>query len=179
MGQRLGRAVARLVGGLAVSVLALAPLGCAPAGDGGLADEGVDEGASESDVLDARGLGARFNASRSAITFAVHASRATRVELWIYAEPFGADEVAHFPMTKDASGRWSLRKTVASLRSAGAGATIYYGYRAWGPNWPYDRRVDEGLERPASSATSTPRATASTRTSCSPTRTRASSPTIR
>jgi glycogen operon protein len=77
----------------------------------------------------------------------VFSSRASRLELWLYAEPFGAPEVARIPMTRDAD-RW-VASVPASGRAAHglAGRTVYYGYRAWGPNWPF-----EAAWRPGSTA---------------------------
>ncbi|UUZ50795.1 hypothetical protein LP420_14700 [Massilia sp. B-10] len=33
---------------------------------------------------------------------------------------------------------WSLSLSASTLSSKGITGTIYYGYRAWGPNWPYN-----------------------------------------
>jgi isoamylase len=35
-------------------------------------------------------------------------------------------------------GVWSVTLPTATLSSLGLTGTIYYGYRAWGPNWPYN-----------------------------------------
>ncbi|MGB7846440.1 MAG: alpha-amylase family glycosyl hydrolase, partial [Candidatus Acidiferrum sp.] len=90
--------------------------------------------------IDRLGLGARFDASGSQLRFRVYASRATRIELYLYAQPTGADEVARIPLDRDdATSVWSttlpLTRIRQEFRIAGG---IYYGYRAWGPNWPYD-----------------------------------------
>lgn len=51
--------------------------------------------------IDRLKLGARFSEDRSQVTFRVFSSRATRIELYLYARPFGANDVAHIPLDKD------------------------------------------------------------------------------
>lgn len=89
-------------------------------------------------AIDAQRLGAKYDSTRSNITFRVYSSRATRIEVWIYKTPLGAQEVARYVLTKDSSQVWSKTVSVATLRdSYGISGTVYYGYRAWGPNWTY------------------------------------------
>lgn len=83
--------------------------------------------------MDQRFLGARL--TDAGAIFRVSAPRATRVELWIYAAPLDAAPVLQVAMTADAAGIYSA--IVASQALNGL-ATIYYGLRAWGPNWTYD-----------------------------------------
>jgi isoamylase len=89
-------------------------------------------------AIDAQRLGARYDATNSNITFRVYSSRATRIELYLYAVAYDAPEVARHPLTKDADNVWSVTVPVADLRAAGIDGPVFYGYRAWGPNWPYD-----------------------------------------
>src|SRR5262249_34903522 len=80
-----------------------------------------------------------FDTSGTQVTFRVYSSRANRIELYVYAAPTGSDEVTHVALDRDAGT--SVRSTtvpVSQIRSAGIPGTIYYGYRAWGPNWPFD-----------------------------------------
>src|SRR5262249_12156578 len=39
---------------------------------------------------------------------------------------------------------WSKTVSVATLQSSGLTGTIYYGYRAWGPNWAWDPSWTKG-----------------------------------
>jgi glycogen operon protein len=90
-------------------------------------------------------LGASFDDVGTQVTFRVFSSRATRVEVWVYHQPFGKPEKAKFEMTADpATNIWSKTVPVADLSAAGVGATIYYGYRVWGPNWPFDAAWTKG-----------------------------------
>ena len=84
-------------------------------------------------------LGARYDATSANINFKVYSSRATRIEVWIYKTPAGAQEVVKYVMTKDAVTKvWSKTASVTTLKNSyGVTGTVYYGYRAWGPNWPY------------------------------------------
>jgi isoamylase len=75
-------------------------------------------------------LGARFLPGNSEVEFRVNAPVATRVELWIYSVAMDAAPVLRQPMNRQADGSFT-----ATVATAGA---IYYGYRAWGPNWVYD-----------------------------------------
>ena len=81
-------------------------------------------------------LGARYLESSSEVGFRVNAPVATRVELWIYAAPMAPDHVLRQEMVRQADG--SFTATVANS------GVIYYGYRAWGPNWLFDNAWTPG-----------------------------------
>ena len=90
-------------------------------------------------------LGARMDDSSMHLTFRVFSSRATRVEAWLYDQPFGADEKAHFALVVDPTTKfWAVTLPVSSLHAAGIGSTIYYGYRMWGPNWTFASSWNKG-----------------------------------
>jgi isoamylase len=95
-------------------------------------------------AINASGLGAAYNAGQTAITFNVYSSRATRIELWLYASASGSPEKLKVTLTKGSGGLWSASVTTAALASAGIGGTVYYGYRAWGPNWTYNASWTKG-----------------------------------
>ncbi|MGE4073184.1 MAG: glycogen-debranching protein [Lysobacterales bacterium] len=90
-------------------------------------------------AINTHNLGARYDASQANISFRVYSSRATRIEVWLYKTPSGAQEVVRYVLTKDAATQvWSKTASVATLRNSyGLTGTVYYGYRAWGPNWTY------------------------------------------
>src|SRR5947207_6321495 len=87
-------------------------------------------------AIDANTLGARLSGGN--VAFRVYSSAATRMAVYVYAAPAGAQESASFVLSKDSASVWSATVSVAALQSAGVTGTIYYGYRAWGPNWPFD-----------------------------------------
>jgi glycogen operon protein len=95
-------------------------------------------------AIDAQRLGARYNATNSNIIFRVYSSRATRIELDLYAAAYGAPEVANYVLTKDARDVWSVTVSVSDLHAVGITGAVFYGYRAWGPNWPYNSSWAKG-----------------------------------
>jgi glycogen operon protein len=87
-------------------------------------------------AIDAQSLGGRFSGSN--VVFRVYSAAATRITVSVYAAPTGEQERASFTLTRDAASVWSTTVSVATLQGVGITGTIYYGYRAWGPNWPFD-----------------------------------------
>jgi glycogen operon protein len=81
-----------------------------------------------------------------AVTFRVYSVDATRIEVDLFAAPAGADEVARIAMSEDSgTSVWSVSVPLKTVRSQyGINSTIYYGYRAWGPNWPFDPAWTKG-----------------------------------
>ena len=89
-------------------------------------------------AINAQNLGAKYDATQSNITFRVFSSRATRIEVAIYKTASGAQSVVNYVLVKDAANVWSKTASVATLKNSyGVTGAVYYGYRAWGPNWPY------------------------------------------
>jgi isoamylase len=97
-------------------------------------------------AVNAYDLGAKYDATRSNIAFKVYSSRATRIEVWIYKTASGAQERVRYVMTRDSTTDiWSRTVSVSTLEdSYGITGTVYYGYRAWGPNWPYSSSWTKG-----------------------------------
>lgn len=83
-------------------------------------------------------LGSRFVSGSSAAAFSVLAPSALRVELWIYAAAVGTAPILRQAMTAQGGGMFAFTVQMAALQAAGLKTTIYYGYRAWGPNWTFD-----------------------------------------
>ena len=88
-------------------------------------------------AINASQLGASYDGTKANVAFKVYSGRATRIELFVYSSATGSAEKARYPMTLGTGGVWSLSLPVTTLNSIGITGTIYYGYRAWGPNWPY------------------------------------------
>ncbi len=66
------------------------------------------------------------------VQFAVFSQHATRLEVWIFANPGDQSPSSTHVMTKtDPVGH------VWTVTVSGAGAGTLYGLRAWGPNWTY------------------------------------------
>ncbi len=82
-------------------------------------------------------LGGRYDARKTEVTFRVRSDRATRMEVWIYKAAMNEPEILRQELVNDGTGRWSTTVSVATLRQRGLTGAIFYGYRAWGPNWTY------------------------------------------
>ena len=88
-------------------------------------------------------LGAAYDATKANVTFKVYSSKATRIELYLYSTATGSAEKARYVLT-NTGGIWSATIPTSTLSSQGLGGTLYYGYRAWGPNWPYNASWTKG-----------------------------------
>jgi isoamylase len=66
--------------------------------------------------------------------------------VWIYKNASGFQEKVNYVMVKDAATNiWSKTASVATLQNTyGITGTVYYGYRAWGPNWTYNASWTKG-----------------------------------
>lgn len=89
-------------------------------------------------------LGASYNAQKTQITFRVYSANATYMVLYLYSAGYGVQESASYPLSNVGSGVWQVVVPVSSIQSAGITGTVYYGYRAWGPNWPYNSGWTKG-----------------------------------
>ncbi len=96
-------------------------------------------------AINTHNLGAKLDATQANITFRVYSSRATRIEVWLYKTPSGAQEKVRYVLTKDANNVWSKTASVATLQNTyGITGAVYYGYRAWGPNWTWSSSWNKG-----------------------------------
>jgi len=105
-------------------------------------DAPVDPGPDEVGAVGAglgTALGAAYDGTETNIVFNVYSSRATRIELWLYKQPMSFNQSVRYVMVKDAATNvWTKTVSVATLQNTyGFTGPVYYGYRAWGPNWPY------------------------------------------
>src|SRR5215472_12323218 len=96
-------------------------------------------------AINAFGLGASFDSTQTNAIFRVYSSRATRIEVYLYAAPMGSPEVLHLSLNPNSSTNiFSISIPVVTIRSAGIIGPVYYGYRAWGPNWPFSTAWTKG-----------------------------------
>ncbi len=108
-------------------------------------------------------LGANYNPRETRITFRVYSAHATHVELYLYKDGYGAQELLTEALTEQgpepqnsASQNsesqsaeqnnyvWQVVVPVRAIQSAGITGTVFYGYRAWGPNWTYSSQWNKG-----------------------------------
>lgn len=74
----------------------------------------------------------------------VRSARATRLELWVYAAPRGAEPVLVRTLTREGDDSWNASVSAEELEGVGITGVAYYGLRAWGPNWTYDESWTPG-----------------------------------
>jgi glycogen operon protein len=95
-------------------------------------------------AVNPNGLGARYNADGS-ITFKVYSSRATRIMVYLYKTSYNAQDSLRYVMTKNATTNvWTSTVPASSISASIGAGPVYYGYRAWGPNWPYSSSWTKG-----------------------------------
>jgi glycogen operon protein len=95
-------------------------------------------------AINSMSLGASYNAGKTSITFRVYSSQATRMVLYLYSAGYGVQESATYVLSEGANDVWAVTVPVSAIQSAGITGTVYYGYRAWGPNWPYNSSWTKG-----------------------------------
>ena len=93
----------------------------------------------------ASNLGASYDSTQSNVIFRVYSSRATQIEVDLYSSPMGSPEVLRRTLSADSTTNiFSGSLPVAALTAAGITGPVYYGYRAWGPNWPFSSTWTKG-----------------------------------
>ncbi len=89
-------------------------------------------------AINAFSLGASYDATATSVVFRVYSSRATQIEVDLYAVPMGSAEVLRYTLNFNGATKiFSTSIPLATLQAAGITGPVYYGYRAWGPNWPF------------------------------------------
>ena len=91
-------------------------------------------------------FGSMYSPDGLTATFRLWSPQATRVELWIYSVAMGADAILKTQMNRQADQSLTYTAQVADLKAAGLGDVLYYGYRAWGPNWTFDAAWTPGSQ---------------------------------
>jgi glycogen operon protein len=91
-------------------------------------------------AINTHNLGAKYNVAGSTITFRVYSSTATRMELDLFPAGSGSNAAMTVLLAPDpnATGVWQTTVAVSTITGAGITGSVFYGYRAWGPNWPYN-----------------------------------------
>ena len=97
-------------------------------------------------AIDSQNLGAKYDSTAANISFRVYSSRATRIELDLFTAGYGVAEKAKYVLAKDpnTANVWQITIPVTTIKAAGVTGTVYYGYRAWGPNWTYSSSWTKG-----------------------------------
>ena len=120
----------------------------APSPEGGAAAGDADAAVAPEIPADPWSVGPPLGARRYAsgdLEVRVRAPNATRLELCLFGAALGAKEILRLPMDHDAD-TFHLHLDAASLHEAALDGTIYYGLRAYGPNWPWTASFVPGTE---------------------------------
>jgi isoamylase len=92
-------------------------------------------------------LGATYDSNLTHLTFRVYSSTATRIDVYLYDQPSASAAKAHFQLAADpATLIFSNTLATADLSTQGIAGTVYYNYRAWGPNWTFDPSWQPGSQ---------------------------------
>jgi isoamylase len=94
--------------------------------------------------IDSMNLGASYSSGRTQITFRVYSANATYIMLYLYTAGYGVQESLTYPLTEGGNDVWQVVVPVSAVRAAGIIGAVYYGYRAWGPNWTYSSSWTKG-----------------------------------
>ena len=96
-------------------------------------------------AINAFNLGPSYDSTQTNVVFRVYSSRATRIEVDLYTTPMNSSEALSVPLNADTGTNiFSVSIPIATLKAAGITGPVYYGYRAWGPNWPFARDWTKG-----------------------------------
>lgn len=94
-------------------------------------------------------LGCNFNSKTKALEFGVYSKNATRIELEIFDKPINGKTVAKIPMERKGD-KWVMSVPKQALAQKGIHLDkkqpVYYGFRAWGPNWEYKPEWKSGSD---------------------------------
>lgn len=92
-------------------------------------------------------LGCNYNHKTKDLNFAVASKNATHINLYIFDKPVNGKVISTVEMKKQGSN-WVTKLDKSSQDKMGldveANKPLYYGYRAWGPNWEYDPNWQPG-----------------------------------
>src|SRR6185503_6916818 len=94
--------------------------------------------------INSMNLGASYDAQQANVTFRVYSSTATRIMVYLYASGYGRQDALRYVLSPAGGGVWTKTVPVSSLQASGITGAVYYGYRAWGPNWPYNSSWTKG-----------------------------------
>lgn len=92
------------------------------------------------------GPGADVGVPVAPVEIVIHSQRATRIDVYVYAAPTDAAEVLVRTLEHGEDDAFRVTLEPDELAAAGVGDVLYYGLRAWGPNWPEDPRWVPGSD---------------------------------
>lgn len=91
-------------------------------------------------------FGAQYMPESDSVIFRIYSKNATRLEICFFDQPRGADEIKRMAMTLEPRDTWILKIPLSTIQNQGFTTAVYYGLRAWGPNWKYEKNWQKGTE---------------------------------
>lgn len=93
-------------------------------------------------------LGCSLNQTSGSLEFGVASANATKINLYLFDKPVNGRVIKTVEM-KRFDNKWVAIVDKDDAESLGhkadqKDAPVYYGYRAWGPNWEYDKNWEPG-----------------------------------
>lgn len=94
-------------------------------------------------------LGCNYDEDSQKLQFGICSKNATRIDLCLFDKPVNGKVIKTISL-KNNDGKWVAeldKKTQDSLNlNLDENKPVYYGFRAWGPNWPYDQDWEPGSD---------------------------------
>ncbi|MBI4652189.1 glycogen-debranching protein, partial [Candidatus Desantisbacteria bacterium] len=91
-------------------------------------------------------FGVNYISKTKTLTFKIYSKNSTHIEICFFDQNRGADEIIRSAMVRENEEIWFSKIPLAVLQEKGMTNVIYYGFRAWGPNWGYDKNWEKGTE---------------------------------
>lgn len=95
-------------------------------------------------------LGCNYDNKTKNLQFGVFSKHATRIELYIFDKPINGKVIKTEVLEKQGD-KWVTQIDKQAQTEAGIDIDgqkpVYYGYRAWGPNWNYDKKWKPGSDK--------------------------------
>ena len=94
-------------------------------------------------------LGCDYNKNTKSVEFGVYSKNATHINLYLFDKPVQGKVIKKIEMDNH-DGKWVAKldkeDQIELNINVKNGDPIYYGYRAWGPNWEYDEHWTPGSD---------------------------------
>lgn len=92
-------------------------------------------------------LGSQYNSQKNELSFRVYSKNASHIDICFYTHPVRGKAVFIAPLTKEQNDMWTTTIPLVELNKVGiVDPYVYYGYRCWGPNWPYHTQWEKGSQ---------------------------------